>query len=133
MLNLLVIFQNSGATAGRAGSDAPAALCRGALPNRADLDRTDTRQRPAGRERNGLVGVLDGDEHIPAEVLVRLGEWAVRQESLAVPHANAGRRRRRVERVPVDVLTPSPQLFAGLHLPPVVLLALSQAALFPCL
>jgi hypothetical protein len=61
-----------------------AALRRRALPDRTDLYGTDARQRASGREGNRLVEVLDVDEHIPAEMLARLGERAIGQEALAV-------------------------------------------------
>src|SRR5206468_11571653 len=91
---------------GRAASTkrAPRPLRRGPLSDRTDLYGTDARQGAAGREGDGVVEILDVDEHIPAQMLARLRERTIGQEPFAVAHPDAGCRGRRVQRVAAQVL-----------------------------
>src|SRR5262245_6524658 len=99
--------------------------------HRSDLDGRRARQWTARGEGDRLVQILDVDEHVTAKMLTRLGERTVGQETLAVPHPDGRRRRRRVERVTAQVLPARCELVRELHLLPVELLPLGQAPLVP--
>src|SRR5215471_11907791 len=102
-------------------------LDRRPFSDRTDLYRTNARQRPSGREIDGLVEVLDVDEHIPAEMLPRFGERSVGQEAFAVAHPDGRCRGRRMERVAPEVPSARYEILSGPHLAPVSLLALGEA------
>ena len=67
-------------------------LRRRALSHRPDLDGAGASQGHAGRDGDGLVEILDVDQHVAAELLAGLRERTVGHEGFAVAHADAGRR-----------------------------------------
>src|SRR5918993_3791374 len=76
---------------------------RRSLGDRADLDRAGRDERDALRDFDRLVEVLAVDEEVPADLLLRLGEWAVSHRRLAFAHAHDARAARVVELEPVEL------------------------------
>src|SRR5262249_7590083 len=70
--------------------------------DRPHLDRAVLRARDAGGDRKRLVGILRVDQVVAAELLLRLGERAVGDERLTVPHADGRRRPGRLQRIARD-------------------------------
>src|SRR5262245_38008749 len=69
------------------------------LHDRADLHRAVLRAGDLGRVRDRLVKVLAVKKVVPAKLLLRLGEWAVRHHALAVTDADRSGGGDRLERL----------------------------------
>src|SRR5690606_8574336 len=70
----------------------------GELDDEWDLDRAPAGARNPRRDGDGLIEVVGLDHEEAAQLLVCLGERAVGHQPLAVAHAHAGRRGRRMQR-----------------------------------
>src|SRR5262245_34698951 len=79
--------------------------CGSDFRDRPDLDGAELRARDAGRELDRLIQVPRLQQVVATQLLLGLGERAVRGREPALPHPDRGRRVRRLQGVAADIVS----------------------------
>src|SRR5712671_790034 len=97
------------------------------------FDRSGSRRRDARRNPVGLMRITCFNHKEATHLLARLGEWAVSNQLLAIAHAHALRRRRRLQLIAEEIFTVRLKLFDELPVLCIDFLMLVFSATVKCL